>query len=258
MNTKNISPKVRVVYIFVLCWLFGWFIKAEFFFPYLFGTIVRTPVLNNFFPELLAQPFVAQLAYVLPVTAAAVFIRPSLWMLRIAALVMVFSAATLVVHQETCNDATFVTSFWSALWFLWFAVHWEREDEYLFVHSRRIGQWIVGMIFWAGFIGKLTPEYWNGDVFYNIFFVQDSEWLGVWARGVIPFQQAHAFAVVVSCCVIAAEFFLSLAPFLPFALISRYGLLILLGVPVFSTWRIFSVLSCLIGILLACRSWKRI
>lgn len=250
--------KVRVVYIFVLFWLLGWFIKAAFFFPYLFQEITQIPLSNDFFPALWAEPSLAQLAYVLPALALAVFVRPSVLMCRIVAMMMVFCAAILVLHQDTCNDAMFVTSFWSALWFLWLVVNWEKGDEYLVTHSRRIGQWVIGVVFWAGFVGKLTPEYWSGEVFYNIFFVQNNEWLGRWLNTHLSVPQAHILAAVISCSVIVIEFFLSLAPFLPFTLIVRWGLILLPAIALFSTWKIFSVVSCLIGILLACRSWKKI
>src|SRR6185436_469088 len=96
------------------------------------------------------------------------------------------SSAVLLLHQDTHNDATFVTSFWAGVWFLWFVSQMHREDDSFVAHARSLALCVVAMIFWGGFVGKLTPEYWSGQVLADIFMEQNFGALGGWVRSHFP------------------------------------------------------------------------
>ncbi|MDH3717269.1 MAG: hypothetical protein OES79_04025 [Planctomycetota bacterium] len=103
----------RALKVAMLLWLVGWIVKIRFFVWFLGGICLRYPLDFDFFPAWAANPWVSLCAYLLPLSACVVAIlsrSARVW--QSAAVIMTLGSATLCFHQNTYNDATFITSMW--------------------------------------------------------------------------------------------------------------------------------------------------
>ncbi len=249
-----LDPQLRrIADTLIAFWLIGWCIKADFFVPYIFDEIVRYPIMIDFFPLFLRDPLIAQFFYVLPLFAFIVILKPTPFYYGFASTAMVVSSAVLLLHQDTHNDATFVTSFWTALWLCWYIFAMKRNIPDLLVHARALALCVIAFVFWGGFIGKLTPEFWNGIVLGDIFMRQNFGWIGEWVRAHYTEEVIRMSFVWISKFVVLSEGVLAFAPLWPFGFVFAFGIVFMCGLSLFTTWRIFSVILCLIGLLCACR-----
>jgi hypothetical protein len=248
---KMPAPAVQAARVLIGFWLAGWFLKWTFFHEYLFSTIISYPFLIDLFPLFFRSAYAAQFFYLLPLLAVLAFVRPHKFYFCFAAVIMIVSSAVLLLHQDMHNDATFVTSFWTALWLLWFTTRMERQDQAFFVHARSLALCVVAVIFWGGFVGKLTPEYWSGQVMADIFMEQNFGWVSQWAKTHFSEEAIRFCFQWVSKAVILGEAVLSFAPLLPYRFVCFFGIPFMTGISLFTTWRIFSVLFSLMGLLVA-------
>ena len=243
----------KIVFVF---WLIGWYSKISFFKEYLWGITIERPLHYSFFPEIFTNPLTAQAAYVMPVLALVlVFLKTPLRYCWIAG-VWIVSSLLMLGHLNTYNDATFVTSFWTAGWLFGLAWNLNPKDETVREQAQFSARCIVGMIFLGGLAGKLTPEYWNGDVFYHTHILQGQAGIWLWLRQHSTPEQMLIIARYFSQIAMAAEAFLVLSPVLPSRFVLTAAPAVMSGIVLFNTWRIFSVFACLIGILLACLIWE--
>jgi hypothetical protein len=237
--------------IVIACWLIGWFCKIGFYEPYLCQVTGSCPLAHALFPPFFLNNTVSLVFYFLPVMATFSFIIDHPLVHRLNALIMLFSASVLSLHINTYNDATFVTSFWVALWLLWFAFHMTKDDGAFIEKATLLGQSIIGLVFLGGFVGKLTTDYFSGEVLYHIFIEQTQESMIGRLFSFTTQETAMMGASVLSKIIIAGEFMLAFNV----VVISRSMILCsLVLIPVltlFSTWRILSVISCLLGLLIA-------
>jgi hypothetical protein len=246
-------PKVNVqaIRVMMFFWLAGWFLKASFFVPYLLRTTVAYPVADAFFPSFFMNPFVAMTFYLLPVLIVPVAVLKWQRWFWVSAVLLVVCAAMLNLHINTCNDATFVTSFWSGLWLCWLVRHISETDDSFRLQANVLAQCVVAIMFMGGVIGKLTPEYWSGQIFRQIFIEQGGsspfgKILGNVSGNVQGFVLAYLAKII-----IGVELLLGLAPLLPYRFVMAVMVMTSVGISLFSTWRIFSVLLCLLGMLIA-------
>jgi hypothetical protein len=251
LNANLPKPSLKAARFLVFFWLLGWFLKWSFFGDYLFNIIVHYPFSIDSFPPFLRSPQIAQAFYILPAFAAIVFFRLQRFYFYFSAAIMMLSSAILLLHQDMHNDATFVTSFWVALWFLWFVTHMHREDDDFLIHGRSLALCVVGVVFLGGFVGKLTPEYWDGKAFADIFMEQNFGLIGEWVRSHFSEHSIRYAFQWISKCVVLGEAVLSFSPFLPYRFVCYLAVPFMLGISLFTTWLIFSVLFCLMGLLLA-------
>jgi hypothetical protein len=242
---------IRVFRLVAGAWLAGWFWKAWFFAGYYFDEIWAHPFRYAGLPRVLVHPALATIAWAAPVLALVAIIYPRAWSVRAAALLMTTAAFVACLHFETFSDATFVTSFWVGLWLVWFTANAQRSDDSFYLHARVLAQCIVALIFLGGFVGKLTAAYWNGDAFYQLYFVQKSSWPYPWLRDTLSPEALRELATWFSRLVIAGELALALSPLYPYRVTAIGGTLVMTGIVVISTWNLFSVMACLIGLLLA-------
>jgi len=257
LNDNLPRPTVRCARILVAFWLAGWFLKGEFFRLYLFQTIVGYPFVMDFFPEFFRSAQVAQCFYLLPLFVLTVFIRPYRTYFFLAAVIMTVSSFVLLLHQDTHNDATFLTSFWVGLWLIWFSTQMHRDDDDFFVHARSLALCVVGLNFLGGFVGKLTPEFWNGKALADIFMEQNYGVIGSRIRAAFSEHDLRTYFQWISKAVVVGEGMLALSPILPYRLVVWVGIPFMAGISLFTTWRIFSVLFCLIGLLIAVGRLKK-
>lgn len=240
---------VRVFRIVAAAWLLGWFWKAWFFAGYYFGEIWAHPMHYSELPRVLVHPAVAAITWVSPllvIVAIAMprFMRPASWLMVAASLVA-------CVHFEMFSDATFVTSFWVALWLTWFTANAHRTDASFYMHARVLAQCTIGLVFLGGAVGKLTGEYWNGEAFYQLYFVQKTGWPYSWLREAYAVDTLRTIATWFSRGVIVAELGLALSPLAPYRVVAIGGTIAMVGMVVISTFYLLSVMACLIGLLLA-------
>lgn len=243
----------RVARIVLAFWLLGWFLKADFYIPYLFHEVIQFPFIIDPFPSFFRSALVLQFFYLFPILAFWALIRPNLFYLNVSAFTMVLSSIMLLLHQDTHNDATFITSFWVGIWFLWFVNQLSRTDKDIMTHARSLALCVVGVVFLGGFVGKLTEEYWSGEVFADIFLRQNFGWIGLWIRGHFQENDIYQGFWWIAKVMIVSEGILALAPLWPLKFVRVFGIVLMVSMSTFTTWRIFSVLSCLIGLLYALR-----
>jgi len=255
MEQENIHYKIARIVIFF--WLLGWYCKILFYGPYLLENIYLYPVTNEFFPKLFLNPHLSVGAYFLPLTALSVFFSNHKKTFQCASFMLVVCAAVMGVHINSYNDATFVTSFWVAVWLLWFSFKLDDEHQHVFLHARFLAQCLLGMIFLGGVVGKLTPEYFRGEIVYQIFIEQTDKSPLSWICAPLSVEAKRMMASVISKIVIMSEGVLALSPFLSFSLVCVLAFCLIPLLMLFSTWRILSVISCLLGLLFACLVWTK-
>lgn len=240
---------LRVVTAF---WLLGWFIKLEFFNPYLTGHIVRYQIVHELFPPFFLNSFVAQIAYFLPFVIFILIFFLKRIIFKFISIVMVACSLLLCWHADTYNDATFVTSFWVGLWVLWFSWHLNREDNDFYYHASLLSKLILSLVFLGGFAGKLTPEYWQGEAPYELFFQQNHQGIFAVLKQRLSLEEQLFLAKMIGRMITGTEGLLSLAVFLPsrfvYAVVPFVGAVMV----IFRTWAIISVLACLVGLSLGC------
>jgi len=254
MDSKTNFKVARVV---ILFWMMGWFIKILFFGPYLLETAMVYPLRVSFFPSFFSDHRISAVFYFLPVCVLAVFFVERKPVFISSAALMLVCAAVMNLHVNTHNDATFVTTFWAALWLCWFVFRMDRLDESVALHGRFLVQCLLGMIFMAGTFGKLMDEFSNGEIIFNIFISQGEGSPLRWILGGLSPQLQGLVVAWISKVIIFSEGALILSPLLPFRWVVRLGICALPVITLFSTWRILSVLSPLIGLLVACSLWDK-
>ncbi len=233
-------------------WLAGWYLKAWLFVVYLYRVIETEPWSFDFFPPIFRSPATAQLFYALPMLAGGIFLTRNIAYYRFSAWIMILSSAVLAVHQDTHNDATFVTSFWSGVWALWLISQADEPAAVLSVHAKTLAALIVGMIFAGGFVGKLTWQYWNGTALTHIFGAYEAGMLAEWIKHLPVSEHATTFRAL-SRMLIVCEGLLSLSPFFPCQFLVCACVPLLLAFALTNTIWIYSVLMCLIGMVFATR-----
>ncbi len=251
-NRNPIAQHYSIARIVILFWLTGWFIKRWFYEPYLLYSAKPFPVVHPLFPEFFRNADVAIFFYFLPlVIIPLIFLRRGFG-LKLSAIVMVVCAAILNLHIDTCNDVTFLTSSWVGLWLAWFIFHADQPVKDFRKHAKILCLCIVGMIFLGGFVGKLTPEYWSGQVMLTILSTSGKESpLGMYFLTLSA--EMRGFLIMgLARLVIFLEALLVLAPFLGLRFVFILLAGIFIGFCLFSTTMIFSVIGCMLGMVLAC------
>lgn len=246
------SEKINAVFqLTVIAWLTGWYIKGKFFHSYLLFYIYAYPVSSAQFPPFFQNPVVTTTAYYLPLFCFAGIILRRQAVYQAISLVLLMCAAILGLHMNTYNDMTFISSFWVALWLVWYAFH-IHDHEHIQRHALFLVQCMVAMIFLGGTVGKLTPEYWSGEAFYNLIINFQPQYLGRLVHDHLSVENQKLFASIFSKIVIFVEGLLIFSPFFPYYLFCVIGVLTVITIVLFRSWTILSVLSCLAGMILSC------
>jgi len=249
---KIIKRHANILRVVMLGSLIGWCIKIDFLFPYLVTHAFKFPIEHPMFPSFFLNPTVSFVCFCLPVGSIVFIFWPTIWRLRAASILFVVCSFVLTVHINTYNDATYLTSFWVGLWMVWFSWNMDREDKGFIVHARVLAQCLVGMIFLGGFIGKLTPEYYAGEPFYHMFFVERGYPFHYWLVKIFSAGESRQVASVFSILIILSEFSLACTPLIPSRLAFIVAPCILTIFIVTNTYQILSVVGCIIGLLIGC------
>jgi len=135
------------------------------------------PLQDPFFPEVLRNQTVVCVVYLLGVaTALLMLLSKSGSILSLGSLLLVITMFTLNIHQSSFNDVTFLCCGWSALWCWWFSTQLSEPNESLHPRAAWLAHAILSLILIGGSVGKMTPEYWSGQVLYEIYFVDRDFW----------------------------------------------------------------------------------
>ena len=159
-------------------------------------------------------------------------------------------ATVLCVHQSSYNDMTFVTAWWTALWNLWFVFRMDDPDKHhLMRRAAFLSRLIVSIILFGGAAGKWTPEYWSGEVLYDIYFVDRDFWLFNILRENFQDETLQEMAMWHSRHVVIVETTAGLLLWLlPAKWAALVGVILLNGIALFSNFLLYSVLMSLVGL----------
>jgi len=209
------------------------------------------PLDDPFFPDPLRSLSTLAAAYLLTVAALVLsFITGSPMMRKVCGWLIFAGATIMCIHQGSYNDMTFVTAWWTSLWSLWFVYRdWNHEPDQLIRRGAFLSRLIISMILLGGAIGKWTPEYWSGEVFYDIYFRDRDYWVFNWLRANFDGQTLGDIATWYSRKVVVIE---TLGGFglwlLPPRLAAVAAIVILASIALLSNFLLFSVLSSVIGL----------
>lgn len=206
---------------------------------------------DPFFPDFLRDNATLVSLMLVPgsFSLVAIFVN-QVWLFRIQSITMTLAMAGFCWHQGSYNDVTFLTCFWTSLWTVWLTFSMDQPIEKLLPKAQTFAVLILSMIFLGGAVGKLTPGYWSGEVFYQIYFVDRDFWFFNLLRRQFDDASLRSFATGYSRMVVIVELSCAFLWLLPTRIASMIALTTLLGIALFSNFNLFSVMSCLIGLCL--------
>ena len=246
------NRNVMVIRITILFWWIGWYIKTIFLAPYFFDFCFEVPVYHKLFPVFFTDPRVSAFFYLLPTLIVIALVFPRRRNLLLAGMIMSISSMVMMLHINSYNDATFVTSFWVGLWVLWLSLQSKPVDAVLPEQACFLARLVLGLIFFAGFIGKLTPQFMSGEVFHNIFWVDNTIWPHKRLIENYSQLQLMSWSRYAAGMIVVTEGILALAPLIRSRWFYIISPMVMLGFTITNTWAILSVLSCLIGMMWSC------
>ena len=231
-------------------WLVGWFCNAPGFLEN-FRDALAFPIVYDGLPGVLRDPRLSVAAYVAPALAAPALADPTQKIARAAAALLAAAALFECFHMDTGSDATFITSFWTALWLSWFTAGAHRDDADFRIHARALAQGVVGLMFLGAAVGKLTPEFYSGEAFYRLYFRDNAGWPYPYLKARLEPSTVRGLATWFSRVAIGGELTLAAAPLLPTRLCLGLGSLAMLVMMLAWTFHLASVLTGLFGLLAA-------
>lgn len=243
----------RAVRVATIGWLVGWYWKAWFWIGHLREASAH-PIEHDGLPALLRAPWLAAVAYALPLAAAASLGFGGRSARLVGAAGLAIAAAAACAHVELFNDATFVTSFWAALWILWLAA---APDDELGRVGPLLARAVVALVFLGGVVGKLVPAYTSGEALYHIYFLQKEEWPYPALRAALAPETLRALATGFSWAVIACEAALVVGVAAPHRIYVWFACAVMAGMVAISTLYLLSVLAPLAAVLVAALCLRR-
>lgn len=244
LSTPMILNRIVIAAILVsLLWKISYFVLA-------FSIYFEYPLRDEFFPGWLSSGYVSLGAYSLAVISCLVSLfsashRTAFY----CSLLLAMSLYLQCIHQHSYNDVTFLTCFWSAVWSLWFTSRIGRDDQRTLLEKGAfIAHLILSTVFLGGAMGKLTPGYWSGEVFYNIYFANRDFWVFNLLREQFSDESLLAISCWYTRFVICAEFSCAFLWAMPQRLASWLAILTCCGICLLSNVLLLSVLACLMGL----------
>lgn len=226
------------------------YIKVLFFLPMFRANLEVELRVSDLFPGALSSTSFLIIIYSLPVLTCICFISKKKIAYLYSAILLILCSLILLLHIGTYNDATFTTSLWASIWLLLLTLS-PMDDAKQKLQLIGIGQLIIAMTFLGGFIGKLTPEYWSGEVLFNAYFMYKNNLPYPLIRSLCDTETIRVIAKYFSAMVILTELFMALSFFLPVRKFVPIGIIICSGIVLFSHIYLFSVMGPLIGIIVS-------
>ncbi len=219
------------------------------------------PVSYEPFPGWATSPGLAMVAWIFPFLTLPVWLLPQRFLrqsLLCVAVINLVSALGLLWHIQTHNDATFTVAVWGWLWIV-FQLSGRDDPRPAFVSRSALG--VVSLFFLGGFMGKLTPEYWTGEVIYDIYFQGKPEPFWEWVRARFSSDLLPRLAAWFSRLMIFTEAGLACLVLLPerIRILRRIGIftgMVAIGMmAIMANIQILSVLLPLLALLLV--AWRK-
>jgi MFS family permease len=233
--------------------LIGWYCKLGHFIQ-MEGWQKDVPIVHwAALPSWAISPAWAWRWFWLPLVLAVLLLVQRRWALVTFAAGTAVAAAGLCTQVNFHNDATFVTSFWAALWLLsWCAS--AANDPATWWWPQRLAVAVVSLTFLGGFVGKLTADYWSGQAFYTLYFVKKNYFIYNWLKATFDVDTVRNIATAFSRGAILSEGVVALGFWLGVRWYAPVALAVMLGMVIISTPMLLSVMSALIGLLIA--AWR--
>lgn len=249
-------PWHRIFRIAVGFFYAAWLIKIHFFGLFFYAGTQATLQIGPF-PSLMANTWWAIAFYMLPLATAPLLLGRLTRRRALAISASFFIGSTgCLLHQHFFNDATFAVLFWGSLWLLWLSLNSNKPTISLATHSKQLATTTVALIFFGGFLGKMTPTYWSGEIFFELYFQQKQHppytWLNAWFSDSTIVVMARWF----SRLAIFGEAAVWLSPLV--LTYRRWAWLVVIvatTMVIISTPWLFSVMGGILGITIANMNW---
>lgn len=241
--------EVYSVYRVVVAYLIASLLWKSSFYPAIYHIYTTYHLKHDFFPTFLTNTFVLAAMLLVPVALGliAMFVRSKSFIIMHAVITAICMFG-LCLHQGSYNDVTFLTCFWVSIWCVWYSVKLGSPAKELITKAKVFAILIVSLIFLGAAVGKWTPEYWSGQVLYEIYFVDRDFWVFNWLRANLEPMALREFATYYSRVVVIAESACAFLWLLPPKIGGAIGLIMLVSIALFSNTHLFSVMFCLIGL----------
>jgi len=234
---------VQVAILVTLLWKWKFYLQAN-------SLYAEIPIEDPFFPDWLESVWTVRFAFWVSVLAAGIGLMTTIAPFRkVSSWLAMGSTSVLCLHQASYNDMTFVTAWWCCLWALWLAHRLDAENrELLMRRAAFLSRLIISVILLGGAAGKWTPEYWSGEVLYDIYFVDRDFWLFNYLRDTYEAETLRDIAKWYSRQVVLVETISGIGLWaLPARWAALTGVLLLSGIVILSNKHLLSVMACLIG-----------
>lgn len=245
INRAFVAHRVVQLGIFLtLVWKWTFFVAASKFYA-------AIPLQDSFFPAWLQSVVTVRIAFLAAIASVVINLVARKQRLRLAcSAVALISTTVLCVHQASYNDMTFVTAWWACLWSMWFVHHLNDADQSRTLQRAAfLSRLIISVILLGGASGKWTAEYWSGEVFYDIYFVDRNYWVFNWLRSYFDPEQLRSIAMWYSRKVVVVETVAGLGLWaLPPRIAAAASMTLLASIALLSNFLLFSVLFALIGL----------
>ena len=237
---------VQATILISLFWKWEFFLQAN-------SIYANIPIEDQFFPDWLRSVTTIRYAFWGSALVTGIGCITSISPLRKTCSWLGIGGISLMcIHQGSYNDMTFVTIWWCCLWSVWMAHRLDSDQKELL--NRRaafLSRLIISLVLLGGAAGKWTPEYWSGEVLYDIYFVDRDFWIFNYLRENYEPAELHQFAKWYSRQVVVVETVSGLGLWLlPARWAALVSVMVLSGIVILSNKYLVSVVACLIG--LAC------
>ena len=246
-TTSQLANAQRIVQ---LCVVMGLLWKIQFFI-WTDKVYLDYRLRDPFFPDWLESQWTLRVAFAIAVLSgiAAVFARGRNILVG-TVIVELLALSVLLLHQGSYNDATFLTSWWTAVWCLWVSSQSHGADAQLACRrATKLGCAILSLVMLGAAAGKWTGEYWSGTVLHEIYFRERDFWLFNFLRERFAQTQLLTLAMWHSRVVITIE---TIAAFtlwcLPTRVAGWFALALMLLIPLTNNFMLLSVTLSLLGL----------
>lgn len=231
--------------------LVAWFVKLHLQTAVFFQGAEHAILHHTLLPEWFCSPRVGAVLYFLPLLSVlGLFTQRILW-LRLSALLYTCCTLLMLWHVQSYNDATHVTAFWTGLWLLWWAGRVATQDAASLWHGLSLAVAVLSLCWLGGGAGKLTSEYWAGEPFYYLYFMDKPQFPFSHLRDNLTEETLRSIAMIFSRMVVVTELVLATSFLWPARFAAAASLCVLTLMVIISQLQLFSVLGPLMALSIA-------
>ncbi len=229
----------------------AWFVKSKLQISLFFQGPEQSIRHHSLLPTWLCSPVLGGVLYFTPLLTLLALRAQRIRWLRLAAATYATCSLLMLWHVQSYNDATQVTGFYTALWLWWWAGQVPRTDAASYWHGITLALGVLSLCWLGGAVGKITPEYWSGEPFYHLYFMDKPQFPFDWWREHCTTETLHGYARIFSRLVVVSELALATSLLWPVRLAVLANMMALCGMVIISQLQLFSVLGSLMGLVIA-------